>query len=204
MSHQQLHSRQRMGRGEPARSVTSPAEKEAHFVHDFSEIPGGIGGWQRASASEKRDPPLDWGSGVSTEEVMVCPPSPGIMCALRCHPAVRALPPGRAFPAAQGSPLVMPLCSPGGTSVLQPTTTSHPRHPPVTLAGCQLSLMHGNPPCGQFRGSGKAVSCSWGVAAAPVHHGKLPASSESSVRGWLFFHHLITQPLLVLRKEELS
>lgn len=142
-----------------------------------------------------QEPPLDRGSGVSTGEVIMCPPSLGIMCALRCHPAVRMLPPGCVFPVAQGSPLVMPLCSPG--------STSHTRRPPATLAGCQLSLMHGNPPCGQFRGSGKAVSCSWGVAAAPVHHGKLPASSESCVRWWLFFRCLVIQPLLVLRKEEL-
>lgn len=100
-----------------------------------------------------------------------------------------------AFPAAQGSPPVMPLCSPG--------SASHTRHPPATSAGCQLSLVRGNPPCGPFRGSGKAVSCSWGVAAAPVHHGKLPASSESCARRFLFSRALVTQPLLVLRKEEL-
>lgn len=123
------------------------------------------------------------------------PTQPGDMCAPRCHSAVRTLPPGRAFVhflLLRGVP-VMPLCSPG--------STSYPRRPPATLAGCQLSLVHGNPPCGQFRGSGTAVSCSWGVAAAPEHHGKLAASSESRVRWWLSFPHLVIQPLIVLRKE---
>lgn len=115
-------------------------------------------------------------------------PARGCVCS-EMSPCGQDASAGAAFPAAQGSPLVMPLCSPG--------RASHARRPPATLAGCQLAPVHGNPPWGRLRGSGKAVSCSWGVAAAPVHHGKLPASSESGVRQWLFFCHVVIQPLLV-------
>lgn len=136
------------------------------------------------------------GSGVSMGEVVTPPPSLGNTCALRCHPAVRPLPPGRVFPGAGGSPQAMPLCS--------STSAFRPRPRPATAGGFRLSLVRETRRVGSS-GGWKTGFSQLGAGSSSCASWKVTCDLQNPcVRWWLFFFcGLVTKPLLVLRKEEL-
>lgn len=122
------------------------------------------------------------------------PPQPGGDVSLKCHPAVRALPPGRAVPAARGSPPVTPLCSPGYLPHQVPSC--HRGWLPAVPDAWEATMWAGQ---GQWKGSfvqlgGGSSSCaSW----------KVTCQLRKLCHMVAFLCHLVIQRLLVLRKEEL-
>lgn len=179
------------------------ADEGARFACASSEALGGLQHWRRGDGAlglllrrGTRQPSSGRASGVSTGEVVTPPrpPSLGNACAPRCHPAVGPLPPGRVFPGAGGSPRAMPLCSLGSSPPPAQAPSCH-RHCWQLLAAPSAW----DPPGRQLRGARKPVSCSRGLAAALVHHGKLPAISETLVSGGGFFSFAVLSPSLCLR-----